>query len=481
VIAPVIVAVHGSPQSGQEVTMNDYQQSLSPDAARQLATTTKTRPQMRAITPRYLLRALPWVDVESGVYRVNRRRTFVLGDDRISSYSENGTHRVVAEDLRELPYLREADPALLTELAGSFTTVAFEPGQVLATEDEPCERLWVLVHGKAEKRVTGRYGDEAVLEVIGDGQFFDLTSWTRSAPMPHHVKALTRGVALCLGRDELSRLTDRDEQLRAALEDYTADGAPEPGSEVPVELASGHVGEPDLPGTYVEYEDTPREYHMTLAQTVLRVHSRVADLYNEPMDQTRSQADLTIQALRERQEAMILNHPEFGLFHNVAPGQRVQARTGAPTPDDLDELLIRVWKHPAYFLAHPRAIAAFARECTRRGVPPLTDTRFGSPLLTWRGVPMLPSDKVRFSGRAGTGTTEILLMRVGEAEQGVVGLRPSKVADEVEPGLAMRNMGMDQKGINSYLMTAYFNAAVLVEDATAVLQNVEVSKYHDYS
>lgn len=53
--------------------------------------------------------------------------------------------------------------------------------------------------------------------------------------------------------------------------------------------------------------------------------------------------------------------------------------------------------------------------------------------------------------------------------------------DEVEPGLSMRNMGTDQKAITSYLLTAYFNAAVLVEDALAVLQNVEVSKYHDYS
>ncbi len=71
--------------------------SLGPDAARQLATTTKTTPQMRGITPRYLLRALPWVDVESGVYRVNRRRTFILGDDRISTFSEGDSHRIVPE------------------------------------------------------------------------------------------------------------------------------------------------------------------------------------------------------------------------------------------------------------------------------------------------------------------------------------------------------------------------------------------------
>ncbi|WUQ74286.1 family 2B encapsulin nanocompartment shell protein [Streptomyces sp. NBC_00224] len=456
--------------------------TLSPDAARQLATATKTTPQMRGITPRYLLRALPWVDVESGVYRVNRRRTFVLGDDRITTYTDNdGANRVVPGDLREMPYLRDADDALLTELAGAFTEVSFESGQVLVQSGDPADRLWVIVRGRAEKRMTGRYGEEALLEVIGDGQFFDLDSWTRSEPMPYRVQALTPGVALVAERSALAALTDRDAGVRASMDDYAAGNHMVPGAEVPVDLSSGHVGEPDLPGTFVDYEDAPREYHMTLAQTVLRVHTRVADLYNGPIDQTRAQSNLTVQALRERQEAALLNHPEFGLFNNVSAGQRVQARTGSPTPDDLDELLAKVWKQPGYFLAHPRAIAAFGRECTRRGVPPVTDTRFGSPLLTWRGVPLLPSDKVRFAGGVGSGTTEILLMRMGEAEQGVVGLRPSSVQDEVEPGLAMRNMGTDQKGITSYLMTAYFNTAVLVEDAVAVLQNVEVSNYHDYS
>ncbi|GHE04427.1 family 2B encapsulin nanocompartment shell protein [Streptomyces alanosinicus] len=460
--------------------MSEQRLSLGPDAARQLASTTKTPPQMRGITPRYLLRALPWVDVESGVYRVNRRRTYVLGDDRIST-TDDGTPCVVAGDLRELPYLRKADDALLEQLAGAFTQVTFGPGEVLAQEGAPADRLWVMVHGRAEKLATGQYGADALLDVIGDGQFFDLGAWTRAEVMPYRVQASTAGVALCLDRAVLTRLGERDETLRGAVDAYVAGAGVMAGAEVPVDLTAGHVGEPDLPGTFVDYEDTPREYHMTLAQTVLRVHTRVADLYNGPIDQTRAQANLTVHALRERQEASMLYHPESGLFNNVAPGQRVQTRTGAPTPDDLDELLTRVWKQPGYFVAHPKAIAAFGRECTRRGVPPVIETRFGSPLLTWRGVPLLPSDKVRFSGGAGVGTTEILLMRLGEAEQGVVGLRPSKVADEVEPGLAMKNMGVDQKGITSYLMTAYFNAAVLVEDALAVLQNVEVSKYHDYS
>ena len=53
---------------------NDLQRSVTTATARQLATTTKTAPQMGSITPRLLLKLLPWVQVNSGTYRVNRTK-----------------------------------------------------------------------------------------------------------------------------------------------------------------------------------------------------------------------------------------------------------------------------------------------------------------------------------------------------------------------------------------------------------------------
>ncbi|MFX5839478.1 hypothetical protein ABTE60_19410, partial [Acinetobacter baumannii] len=111
------------------------------------------------------------------------------------------------------------------------------------------------------------------------------------------------------------------------------------------------------------------------------------------------------------QESELINNKEYGLLNNVAASQRVKSRTGAPTPDDLDELIARVWKEPAFFLAHPKAIAAFGRECTRRGVPPPTVSLFGSQFLTWRGIPLIPSDKLKIE----KGKTSIVLLRTGES------------------------------------------------------------------
>ena len=219
-------------------------------------------------------------------------------------------------------------------------------------------------------------------------------------------------------------------------------------------------------------------------QTVLKIHTRVTDLYNDPIDQLKEQVRLTVEAMKEKQEWDLINNKDFGLLHSVAPSMRLQPRYGPPTPDDMDELLSRVWKKPALFLAHPKAIAAFGRECTKRGVPPTTVTLQGSPFMTWRGVPIVPCNKLTVNGKAKSGsyvgTTSILLMRLGEQEQGVIGLHQTGIADEILPSLSLRTMGIDNKALASYLLTLYFSVAVLTDEALASLDNVEVGFYHDY-
>ena len=179
----------------------------------------------------------------------------------------------------------------------------------------------------------------------------------------------------------------------------------------------------DLPETFVDYETAPREYFLNAVTTVLDVQTRVSDLYNQPYDQIQEQLRLLIEKVKERQESELLYNADYGLLSNAAPFMKIPTRRGPPTPDDFDELIAKVWKEPAFFLAHPRAIAAFGRECTRRGVPPPTINLFGTPFLTWRGIPLVPSDKLKITdGTNGSGTTTILLLRTGEKKQGVVGL-----------------------------------------------------------
>jgi hypothetical protein len=244
------------------------------------------------------------------------------------------------------------------------------------------------------------------------------------------------------------------------------------GTKVRVDCAS--ADERDLPETFVDYEEDPREYLLRAVTSVVDIHTRISDLYSVPHNQIAQQLRLTIEAIKEQQENELVNSLEYGLLNNVAPAQTISTRNGAPTPDDLDELITKVWKEPGFFLAHPAAIAAFGREATRRGVPPATVTIYGSPFVTWRGIPLVPSDKVQVKG----GKTSILLLRTGESRQGVVGLFQPNLPGAQGVGLSVRFMGINRKAIASYLISLYCSLAVLTDDALAVLENVDVTQYH---
>jgi hypothetical protein len=244
-----------------------------------------------------------------------------------------------------------------------------------------------------------------------------------------------------------------------------------------VKIACAKRDEAELPQTFVDYEDAPREYLLNAVTTILDIHTRVSDLYSSPHDQIKEQLRLTIEAIKEHQESELINNPDYGLIANVIDSQRILPLSGAPTPDDLDELIARVWKEPAFFLTHPLAIAAFGRECTRRGVPPPTVSLFGSQFLTWRGLPLIPSDKVPVAD----GKTKVLLVRVGDKRQGVVGLFQPGLPGEQSPGLSVRFMGINRSAIASYLISLYCSLAVLTDDAVGLLDDVEIGKFHDYA
>jgi CRP-like cAMP-binding protein len=459
-----------------ESMRSDGRLSLGTAAARNLATTTKSQPQMQGISSRWLLRMLPWVQVSGGTYRVNRRLSHPVGDGRVSFTTTGSQVRVIPPALRELPLLRAFDDAAVLEaLAGRFTQREFQPGGVIVAYGRPADQVVLIAHGKARKTGAGPYDDQAVLGVLAGGDHFgDQALVGPAGTWAFTVTALTGCTVMALPRQAFQELANQSGALRTHLERLQAEPrrAQNKRGEAAIDVASGHVGEPVLPGTFVDYEISPREYELSAAQTVLRVHNRVADLYSEPMDQIEEQLRLTIEALRERQEHELINNREFGLLHNADVEQRIHTRTGPPTPDDLDELLSRRRKSE-FFLAHPRTIAAFGRECSRRGIYPQNTEVNGHAVTAWRGVPLLPCDKIPI---ARTHSSSILVLRTGEKDNGVIGLHETGIPDEYQPGLSVRLMGISEKAISSYLVSAYFSAAVLVPDALGILENVEISQ-----
>jgi CRP-like cAMP-binding protein len=450
--------------------------SLSTEAARNLTTTTKSKPQMRGITTRWLLKMLPWVDVAGGTYRVNRRLSYAVGDGRLSFITEGTDIRVVPAELCELPLLRGfADEQALGALANRFEQREFAAGDLIVQSGQQRTELFLLAHGRANKITPGEYGDDQVTDVLSDGAHFGSEvlgggeeAWSFT------VKATTPCTVLVLAGQSFQQMNGQSDSLREHIRQALArPSLPQNrAGEAAINMSSGHFGEADLPGTFADYEQSPREYELDVAQTLLRVHSRVADLYNDPMDQTQEQLRLTIEALRERQEHELINNPSFGLLHNADLSQRIFPRSGPPTPDDMDDLVSRRRK-TKFFLAHPRTIAAFRRECTKRGLYPPNVPLEGSTVQTWRGVPILPCDKIPITEG---NRSSIIAMRTGVDDQGVIGLHTVNIDDEIAPSMNVRFMGIDDRAILSYLVSVYFSAAVLVPDALGVLENVEIGR-----
>ena len=251
-----------------------------------------------------------------------------------------------------------------------------------------------------------------------------------------------------------------------------------------LDILNTEVGYQNIPEGFVDYETNPREYILNSISAIVKISTKVSDIYSKPHDQSEEQLRLSVECLRERQEFELINSNNYGFLKNASDSQRIKTRNGYPTPDDLDELIATVWKEPSFFLAHPKAIAAFGRECTRRGVPPVTITLFGSPFISWRGIPLIPTNKLLIDGKLDTkdkdGKTNILLIRTGEEKQGVIGLYQAGLQGEQSKGLSVRFMGIDNQGVGSYLLLLYSSACILSSDAVGVLENVEIGNYYDY-
>ncbi|MFJ8159544.1 family 2B encapsulin nanocompartment shell protein [Streptomyces sp. NPDC096136] len=455
------------------------QQSLSTAAARNLATTTKSAPQMQEITSRWLLRMLPWVETKGGTYRVNRRLSYTVGDGTIDFVQDGASVRVIPQELGELALLRGFDDVqVLTAIADRCVQRDFRAGEVLVERGTPADQIHLIAHGRISQTSVGKYGDEVAVAVLADGERFGENALLDAdATWDYTATADTPGTLLTLSRAEFAAVLAQAPHLQEHIRRFSSLPLQRQNrhGEAEIAMSAGHTGEAELPGAFVDYELNPREYELSVAQTVLRVHTRVADLYNGPHNQTEEQLRLTIEALRERQEHELINNREFGLLHNADFKQRIQTHSGPPTPDDLDELLCRR-RGTRFLFAHPKTIAAIGREFNARGLYPDHVDLGGQQVPAWRGVPILPCNKIPITKE---NTSSILAMRPGEDNQGVVGLRQTGLPEEYEPGLSVRFMGIDERSIISYLVSTYYSAAILVPDALGVLENVQIARRRD--
>jgi len=256
-----------------------------------------------------------------------------------------------------------------------------------------------------------------------------------------------------------------------------------PGKDV--NIMNSHAEGVQLNTSFARYRENPKEIRLQIIQTVLKIHNRIVDLHSDNFNQLEQQLDLTAEYLYETKENLIFNHPDYGLLNQVSPWLKAEYDS-PPTPDVLDDMLSAIWKRPDFYVMHPEALQSFHKECNRLGLTLESCEMLGSSFSTWRGLPLLPSNKLhltRLDSGAEVGvnwvmlnrssdikcSTHVALMRVGEGKQGVVSLyAEGSEGTKRFPFVDIKFMGISDHAVSSYLMTMYAGMAVLTPGALCV-------------
>lgn len=227
-----------------------------------------------------------------------------------------------------------------------------------------------------------------------------------------------------------------------------------------------------------------REIRLEILQTVLKVHTRIPELYSDTHNQLEQQMALAAEYLYETKENLLFNHHDFGLMNQCSPVRKSEKERPI-TPDVLDSLVQAVWKTPSFFFMHPVALQAFHKETNRLGLSLDTCEMLGGTFSMWRGFPILPSNKLHLTylpghekdnihlhlidRPEGVCTTNVILVRMGPEKQGVFSLYAEGTEGSQRfPFIKIDYMNTDNASVASYLMTMYLGLAVPTPTAVAI-------------
>ncbi|MGI9176830.1 MAG: cyclic nucleotide-binding domain-containing protein, partial [Pirellulales bacterium] len=178
------------------------QRSVTTAVARNLTTTSKTRPMMMSITPRHLLHLLPWVQVEGGTYRVNRTKVELSKADRIETGTNGGGLAFAAAELRSVPLFSQLPDSLLERMQKRFRTEDVPLGSDLLSEGEDRSTFFVIAQGQVEILSKGIHGRDLRAALLTEGEFFGEVDLVSDKPSDITVRTITPCVLLTLSRKD---------------------------------------------------------------------------------------------------------------------------------------------------------------------------------------------------------------------------------------------------------------------------------------
>src|SRR5512134_3091243 len=115
--------------------------------------------------------------------------------------------------LKAVSYFSDVDSAALQRVAQSAVRRAYDAGQVILIEGEPCTGLYVVESGWLKVVKIGLDGREQVLQMLRAGEVFNAVSVFTDAPNQASVSALEPSVVWIIQREGLMKLMDEHPAL----------------------------------------------------------------------------------------------------------------------------------------------------------------------------------------------------------------------------------------------------------------------------
>jgi len=225
---------------------------------------------MMSITPRWLLKLLPWVQVAGGTYRVNRTKVELGKATRIPVDAASAGPEFAPEALRGVPLFSRLSDAIIGRMASRFKTEEVSLGNPLIVEGEDRSKFFIIAQGQVEVLSKGRHGANLRIALLTEGEFFGETDLVSDRPSEITVRTTTPCVLLTLSRRDLdAALSDSPElaaDFRRAIDAHAAlQSTVNRFGERNIDLVSGFAENVEIPETFVDYSPSPREYSLSIA------------------------------------------------------------------------------------------------------------------------------------------------------------------------------------------------------------------------
>jgi ATP-binding cassette subfamily B protein len=135
------------------------------------------------------------------------------------SLSEDGSQaKLDADRLRDIPILEKLSDESLAMVANLFVTEHFAPHRLVFKQGDTGDRFYIIVRGRVSVAKSGPSGEEQLVAVLEDGDYFGEIALIQRMPRNATVHSITDCVFLSLMSEQFLRLTEANPLLRETIE-----------------------------------------------------------------------------------------------------------------------------------------------------------------------------------------------------------------------------------------------------------------------